>query len=400
VTRLELDAHKRLIGRASTGRPGPTVVVTGGVHGNEPAGLAALRRVLGRVEAERLPLRGELWAVAGNLRALAENRRYIVRDLNRGWFPETLASLVDAGPGEAAEDHEQLELLGLLAPLLVRGGPPIVFMDLHTTSGPAAPFSCMPDVLRNRAIALALPIPLVLGLEEVLEGSLLGYLCDLGHIGVAVESGQHVDPMAAEHHESCVWLALVAAGALAAEALPDLAERRARLAELTGGLPAVCEIRHRHGVRAQDEPFAMEPGWENFQPVRRGQLVARDRNGPVLAPRTGLMMLPRYQGLGDDGFFVASAVSPLGLRASAMARRLRLERMIAWLPGVQRHPERGDRYVVRPGDAAGGLFNWLGYRHVRVHGERQVYSRRHEGRVPPAPPEVRALAGRVKPAEP
>lgn len=390
-----LDAHRRLIGRAGGGRPGPTVVVTGGVHGNEPAGLVALRRVLARIEGEQLPLRGALWAVSGNLRALAEGRRYIDRDLNRGWFRETLATIVNAGP-TTAEDHEQLELLELLAPLLVRGGPPIVFMDLHTTSGPAAPFSCMPDVLRNRKIALALPIPLVLGLEEVLEGSLLGYLCDLGHVGVAIESGQHRDPAAIDHHESAVWIALVAAGALDAAMLPDLAARRTRLAALTSGLPAVCEIRHRHGVRPQDEPFAMEPGFENFQPINKGQIVGRDRNGPVLAPRTGLMMLPRYQGQGDDGFFVASPVSPLGLRASALARRLRLERLVALLPGVARHPERAGHFVTQASTPAADAFHWLGYRHVRPHGEHHVYSRRHEGEVPPPPPEVRALAARSR----
>lgn len=395
MTRLELDAHKRVIGRHTTGRPGPTVVATGGVHGNEPAGLHALRRVLARLAGERMPLRGELWAVAGNLRALAEDRRFIDRDLNRRWTREAMSELVNAGPGEAAEDHEQLELLTTLAPLLVRGGPPIVFLDLHTTSGPAAPFSCMPDVLRNRAIALAMPIPLVLGLEEVLEGSLLGYLCDMGHIGVAVEAGQHRDPATVGFHEAALWIALVAAGCLDEGHVPDLAEHRGRLIAANRGLPPVVEIRVRHGVRPDEEPFTMEPGFENFQPIIKGQMVARDRNGPILAPRTGLMMLPRYQGQGDDGFFVASPVSPLVLKLSATARRLRLERFMPLLPGVQRHPELVGQFVTPPATGLGDqLLNWLGYRHMRPHGERQVYARRHEGRTPPPPPEVRALAAR------
>lgn len=395
MTRLELDAHKRVIGRHTTRRPGPTVVVTGGVHGNEPAGLHALRRVLARLDGEGLPLRGELWAVAGNLRALAEDRRFIDRDLNRRWTRETMSELVNAGPTDAAEDHEQLELLTTLAPLLVRGGPPIVFMDLHTTSGPSAPFSCMPDVLRNRGIALALPIPLMLGLEEVLEGSLLGYLCDMGHIGVAVEGGQHRDPATIDFHEAAIWIALVAAGALDATHVVDLAQHRARLIAANRGLPPVVEIRVRHGVRAEDEPFTMEPGFENFQPIIKGQMVARDRRGPIVAPRTGLMMLPRYQGQGDDGFFVASPVSPLFLKLSAAARRLRLERFMLLMPGVQLHPERAGQFVTPPVTRARDFFNWLGYRHMRPHGAGQVYARRHEGRAPAPPPEVRALAARV-----
>ena len=215
--------YPRVLGRHGGGRPGPTVVVTGGVHGNEPAGCEALLRVLAQLQRERLPLRGELWGVAGNLRALAAGRRYIDRDLNRRWIREDIARIVNTGPEEAAEDSEQLELLELFAPLLARARAPIVFFDLHSTSGPAAPFSCMADVLRNRDIALALPLPVVLGLEEVLDGSLLGYLCDLGHIGVAVEGGQHDDPATIDCHESALWIMLVAAGALDAEQVLALA---------------------------------------------------------------------------------------------------------------------------------------------------------------------------------
>lgn len=397
MNRLDPGARRRLLGRHDTGRPGPTVVVVGGLHGNEPAGVLALRRVLDRLAAEALPLRGELWALSGNLRALAEDRRYLERDLNRRWSSEELSRLVNTGP-DGPEDREQLELLELLAPLLLRAGPPVVFLDLHSTSGPATPFSCMADVLRNRGLALALPVPVVLGLEEVIDGSLLGYLCDMGHIGVAIEGGQHADPATVEVHETAVWIALVAAGALDAAALPDLAERRARLAALARGRPAVCEIRHRHAVRPEDEPFRMEPGFENFQPVHKGQLVARDARGPVLAPYDGLMMLPRYQGLGDDGFFVARAVSPLALGVSALLRRLRLDRAVPLLPGVRRDPAVADRYVADPRIArvrVVDVFHLFGYRHVRAQGERLLFSRRAPEGVRVVPPEVRALAQRA-----
>ncbi|MBK9756093.1 MAG: succinylglutamate desuccinylase/aspartoacylase family protein [Nannocystis sp.] len=135
------------------------------MHGNEPAGCEAMLRVLRRLARDALPLRGELWGLAGNLRALAANRRYLDRDLNRRWIREDIARIVANGPEAAIEDTEQLELLGILAPLLDRAREAIVFFDLHSTSGPAAPFSCMADVLRNRKIARAPPIPVVLGLE-------------------------------------------------------------------------------------------------------------------------------------------------------------------------------------------------------------------------------------------
>ena len=391
--------YTRVLGRHSTGRPGPTIVVTGGVHGNEPAGCEAMLRVLRRLARDALPLRGELWGLAGNLRALAANRRYLDRDLNRRWIREDIARIVANGPEAAIEDNEQLELLELLAPLLDRARDPIVFFDLHSTSGPAAPFSCMADVLRNRKVARALPIPVVLGLEEVIDGSLLGYLCDLGHVGVAVEGGQHTDPRTIDSHESAVWLMLVAAGALDPEHLPDLGERRAQLAGLVdAGIPAIAEIRHRHVVRPEREPFVMLPGFVNFQPIHRGQIVAHDQRGPVHAPIGGFMMLPRYQGQGDDGYFVAGAVSPFALQVSAALRRLHLDRVVPLLPGIRRHPERADHFLADPRVARShvvDVFHLFGYRHVRSQGEQLVFSRRVPGGPLQRRPELATMAARA-----
>lgn len=379
----------RVLGRYSTGRPGPTVVVIGAIHGNEPAGLSAIQRVLARLAAQATPLRGELVGVSGNLRALRAGRRYVDRDLNRRWTPENIAKITRGGP-ETSEDRETLELLQVFVPLMRRGR--VSFIDLHSTSGPSTPFSCMADVLRNRPLALALPIPVVLGLEEVIEGSMLGYLCDLGHVGVAVEGGQHSDPRTVDFHESCLWLMLVAAGSLAAEEVPDLEQHRARLQGASVGVPAVCEIRHRHVVRAEDEPFTMRPGFVNFQPVTKGQVIAEHAGGPVRAPESGLMMLPRYQGQGDDGFFIARPVSRVALGVSAALRTLRLDALVPLLPGVSRHPERADHFVADPAIARVGVvqvFHLFGYRHVRAHAERLVFSRRTpDGRAASLPAEL------------
>ena len=58
------------------------------------------------------------------------------------------------------------------------------------------------------------------------------------------------------------------------------------------------------------EHFEMEPGFANLENVRRGQLLAR--TGPqgeiaVLSPFDGLLLMPKYQEQGSDGFFLAPA---------------------------------------------------------------------------------------------
>ena len=148
----------RVLGRRRGG-PGATVIACAGLHGNEPAGLEAARRVLDGLEG--VPLRGEFLAVAGNRGALAAGMRFLGRDLNRCWTAAEVEAL-RARPGAADEfeQAEQRELLGVLG----EAEPPIVLFDLHTTSGASPPFVLMSDTLRNRPIAFGLGLPVVLGL--------------------------------------------------------------------------------------------------------------------------------------------------------------------------------------------------------------------------------------------
>ncbi|MFN9706664.1 MAG: succinylglutamate desuccinylase/aspartoacylase family protein, partial [Planctomycetota bacterium] len=70
------QAPPRELGRHDRGVPGPTLLVLAGVHGNEPAGVAAAQRVLAELARRDAPIRGRLVAFAGNLGALALGRRY------------------------------------------------------------------------------------------------------------------------------------------------------------------------------------------------------------------------------------------------------------------------------------------------------------------------------------
>lgn len=57
----------------------------------------------------------------------------------------------------------------------------------------------------------------------------------------------------------------------------------------------------------------MNPGYENFQPLKKGEIIAHDRNGAIVVPMDGLMFLPLYQHSGDDGFFIVEEISVMEL---------------------------------------------------------------------------------------
>jgi succinylglutamate desuccinylase len=121
-------------------------------------------------------------------------------------------------------------------------------------------------------------------------------------------------------------------------------------------------------------------------PIEVGQRLARDHHGPVLAPEGGLLLLPLYQGLGEDGFFVARRVRPFWLVVSALLRRLRLNALMPLLPGVRRHPEQPDVLVVDTRIARVyplEVFHLFGFRKVRQVGRELVVSRRRYDLAPP-----------------
>ncbi len=373
-------AYRREIGRAGEGE-GPRLIVVGGVHGNEPSGVEALEHVFAAIEQRGIRVRGRFVGLAGNVRALEAGERFLSEDFNRMWGYDRVTRAQRRAERNSPEALEQRELLQTLQGILAKGDEPAYLVDLHTTSSRSTPFYILGDTLRNREFARRFPAPIVLGFEEHIRGTLMEYLTSLGHVAIAIEGGQHDAPEARRHHEAAVWLALVAVGCVAEADVPDLAAHREVLAAGRGRIPAVVEIFHRHRL-AGDDAFRMDPGYENFHPVRRGQRLAEDRKGTVAAPADGLLFLPLYQKRGDDGFFLARGVNLPWLHVSTVLRRLGVPRLAPFLPGVRAHPERKDTLVVNLNIArffADRLFRLLGFRVERRILGRMVVRRRPGG---------------------
>ncbi|MCB9617748.1 MAG: succinylglutamate desuccinylase/aspartoacylase family protein [Sandaracinus sp.] len=348
---------------------GPTLVITGAIHGNEPAGLIAAERFV-----RALPrLRGRVLVVEGNRGARALGRRFVVRDLNRLWSEASVAQKLD-DPDAEHEDREQAELARLFAKLETEHGGPLVFVDLHTTSGDSPAFVCAADTLANRELARSVPLPLVLGLEETIEGTMLGWLVGRGHVGIAIEGGRHDDPAAIGAHEAALVCVLHRLGM----AEFDAVRRREAHQTLARDVPSVVEIRHRHVVREGDG-FVMRPGFTSFDPVARGQTLAEDHEGPIVADEDALVLMPRYQAQGDDGFFLARPVRPFWLGVSSAARTMKVDRVLRFLPGIARDDEGALVTTTRqPPPGVVGVMHLCGFRRVRPHGEGLRFERRRE----------------------
>lgn len=303
---------ERLIGKYDGQKKGPLLICIGGMHGNEPAGVAALEILFRLIEIEpesnpSFTFCGRILGLRGNTRALRAKARYIDKDLNRLWMPENI-HYIKATPRESllSEELELLELITLIEGEIQAYQPEkIVLLDLHTTTAFGGIFSIATDDPESVKIAVELHAPVVKGMLEGIQGTTLHYFntdnfgCPT--VGVSFESGQHDETLSINRAIAATINCMRTIGCVRAE---DVENRHdALLIEYSKDLPKVLELIMCHSIKAGDK-FQMMPDYRNFQSVRKGEVLARDRHGPVYAIEDGRILMPLYQKKGDDGFFL------------------------------------------------------------------------------------------------
>lgn len=376
---------EHLIGEFCGVSCGPTIIAFGGIHGNEAAGVSALRRVAEKMREKEAALRGRVFLFAGNTRAIPKGIRFIDSDLNRHWTGENIVRNGSDVPGPVrySEDADQREIFASVAKILDTARDEVYALDLHSTSAGGVPFATVGDTMRNRKFAQSFPITILLGIEEQLEGTLLEYLNNLGVVTLGFEGGQHYAESTIEAHEALVWLGLINSGILREDEFPE-ADHFRRTLRRAAGKPRIVEIRYRHPISASDD-FRMLPGFGNFDPVRKNQHLADDREGRILAGEKGLMLMPLYQKLGEDGFFIGRVVAPFWIWLSGVLRGMNVGDYMHLLPGVHATDDEQtlevDTKIARIFPLQ--IFHLLGFRKRRWRGKNLFVSRRSHDTVSP-----------------
>ncbi|MEO1483348.1 MAG: succinylglutamate desuccinylase/aspartoacylase family protein [Myxococcota bacterium] len=213
--------------RFSSGRAGPTLAIVGGLHGNEPCGPEALRRIADGVENGELTLlQGELVLVHGNPEATRQNRRYTLGgvDLNRIFdfaFEDTL-------PREkwTYEHRRAMQLRPLVDEWHA-------VLDLHSTSLPTEPFAIWPYGEPKLALIRRMGVPAVTlawdGLGLPGSRALISVLSQQGRTGMVVECGQHDEPESADRAYDYAVRFLASEGMLSGDTRPRCDSRVYRM---------------------------------------------------------------------------------------------------------------------------------------------------------------------------
>ena len=303
---------ERIIGRYSGAKKGPLLVCFGSIHGNEPAGVKALERLFEMLEKEpttnpSFHFNGRLLGVRGNLQAIQKSQRYIEKDLNRQWTTANVNRIIATPTSELlAEDREIKEIIELVLEEINSYQPErLVVLDLHTTTASGGTFVVVTDDPESIQIGAQLHAPVITGLLKGIQGTTLHYFNSnnwkLPTTAVCFESGQHQEQLSINRAIAATVNCLRTIGCVDPAHIENKHDQL--LQAYSKGLPKITALLTTHKIQPNDG-FIMRPGYKNFQPIQKGEIVADDKKGPIVVEEDCLMLMPLYQKQGEDGFFL------------------------------------------------------------------------------------------------
>ena len=292
--------------------PGPLLIVFGGMHGNEPAGIKAIEMMASMLKVEPITnpdfeYNGTFLGMIGNMQAYQKNQRFIKKDLNRSFTKENI-EIVENTPESELKD-ELLEIKQILKAVreTINEVKPekVVVLDLHTTSSYGGIFTITTDDPESLRIAVELHAPVIKGMLNGIKGTTLHYFTKenfgIDMTPVTFESGQHDENLSINRAIAAITNCMRTIGSVSPEHVEN--QHDTLLIEHSRNLPKVSELISKHSIIEGDN-FTMNPNYKNFQKIQSGEIIAKDKKGPIEAPEDALLLMPLYQSQGEDGFFL------------------------------------------------------------------------------------------------
>jgi len=325
---------RRIIGHVKGDLPGPTLIFFGGIHGNEQSGVTALEHIFQELAIAAFSCKGVVYGIRGNIPALLKGKRYLDKDLNRIWTHDNIKKVIGKTKDRLSiEDKELASIYKLLSGILETEKGPFYFIDFHTTSSKTLPFITINDALINRRFAKLFPVPIILGIEEYLEGPLLSFINEKGYVSLGFESGQHTEEVSIENSIAFAWLTMVFSGFLNKGDVKNFKDYYMQLQSSAESNSNFYEIVFRHHLN-DIRVFKMMEGFRSFEKVIEGTPLAVEEDEFINAEKDTIVFMPLYQEQGEEGFFLIRRTPSWALTLSGFLRRTNFGSLLHVLPGV------------------------------------------------------------------
>ena len=298
----KFDYSERLLGRYGSGTGGSTLFITADALDNENRAVTAVRKVLRTLTKMKIPFKGQLIGLAGNTGSykkdlLGEFNGSISTDITPASQDEYL------GYNRAEEFVELIEEFEK-----VPATSEVYYFDLKTSSNTQYPYLCHSRNPNCRAFASSFPFYKVMGLDTYITDHLGFYLHAKNYTCSTLKVGMHPKYSAEQIHEAAIWWALVQIGCLQDEDVPHFLQHK----EVLDGCLAdegkrAFEVAFKYSIK-EDEYFRMIPGYQNFQKIQAGEVLATSDGASVTSHWDGRIFMPLYHTQSNDGFFVLKEI--------------------------------------------------------------------------------------------
>jgi len=240
-------------------RPGKTLAVMCGIHGNEICGMQAFDKIVPNLTIEA----GTVYFIRANLKAIEQNVRFVDVNMNRIFRSDEQLSSEQKSSYEYQRSRELMPILSTCD----------VLLDIHSSKNLGSKTFVISDP-KHFDIAEKLPFELrAYGWPEFEPGATDEYMDTQGKVGVGIECGYHLDPEATGRAEQSIFAFLKLMGAIPGKTL-SYTQTTVRIT----------------GLYKTRVDFKLARVFEDFESVKAGELIGTDGGEEVRVDTDGCVI--------------------------------------------------------------------------------------------------------------
>jgi succinylglutamate desuccinylase len=252
---------EKTIIKKDSGKPGKTIAIFSGIHGNEKAGVWAMDELVEEINPER----GSVYFVYANPEAIEKDVRFVEKNLNRLFTKEN--------KGETKEEKRAQELMKILDEC-------DALLDLHAFHNEGGePFVICEE--NSFEIAKKLDVPVIsCGWTKFGEGATDEYMYAQGKVGICLECGPIPDSKKyVSFAKKAVLQFLQYFEVISSQVSYDDYEKR---------IIEAVEI-----IKKESDDFKFNREFKEFEKLVSGEEIATDGEKKYIAKENQVIIFPR-----------------------------------------------------------------------------------------------------------
>ncbi len=236
-------------------KPGPTITIMAGTHGDEICGIKAFKKVIPTLQLKK----GKIYFILGNLKAIKLKQRQYQTNLNRLYKAD---SLIDLNTKKAYEYKRSREIMPYLDDSLA-------LLDIHSAMDKdSTPFAICEKPFFN--IAIKLPVKIISsGFTNMEPGGSEGYMFQNKKIGICIECGNHISDLSDQNAIDAIYTFI------------------AHFDMIDKPVPQKVNVDFIYKTKTNFKPIKY---FKDFEPIKKGNLIGYDGTKKVVAKSNGFIL--------------------------------------------------------------------------------------------------------------